>query len=566
MIVYQPGQWSLCFVLKLHGSVLPKACVWAFTCSLATLFWQQFVIEYTEYDFHAEFRVTGLVTSLVGSFTFILGFLVVFRSQQAYSRWWEGGTLLQQLRGEWFNAFSSLLAFCNDDPAAQGHVRLFQHRLARLMSLLYSSALQQVTTMEDARFELIELEGFDVESIAFLDHTHDRCEVVLQWIQRLIVEASNAETVKVAPPILSRVYNQLGNGIVNLNNARKISDFPIPFPLAQMLTLMLMCNWCIVSLFCAVAFASMISAALISFMVMMGFWSVNYIAVELEEPFGSDPNDLPLQDMQKDLNRSLIGLLHPLALMHPPYELTESAESLNVVELDLDVYMSERDEVRTRQQATKKPRRLKTGKTRELGLNRQSTVDQRSISPFSENGEHESCIDSETYSKPARFAGDDEDPSFRRGATFAEQVSISFVEVDSGHFKDENFQYGAKAGGDDIDQLSNVPAAQDHQQHRVVARPAASEVNAIFESTDGHMDLLRLCSQTDRHLQLMLTELKVISSTLRIDRLDSKSTDRLIPVLSSLPSSAADPETLRIERELKSPSTVCSAGCAACRL
>merc|ERR1711865_503002 len=108
------------------------------------------------------------------------------------------------------------------------------------------------------------------DSLEFMQDAHDRCEIVLQWIQRLIVEANAAETIKVAPPILSRVYNQLGNGIVNLNNARKITDFPIPFPLAQMVT----------------------------FMLVFAFWSINYIAVELEMPFGDDTNDLPLSEMQ----------------------------------------------------------------------------------------------------------------------------------------------------------------------------------------------------------------------------------------------------------------------------
>ena len=34
-----------------------------------------------------------------------------FRSRIAYNRWWEGGTLLQQTRGEWFNGYSSLIAW-----------------------------------------------------------------------------------------------------------------------------------------------------------------------------------------------------------------------------------------------------------------------------------------------------------------------------------------------------------------------------------------------------------------------------------------------------------------------
>merc|ERR1719310_34459 len=78
-----------------------------------------------------------VAASVLGGFTFILGFLVVFRSQQAYSRWWEGGTLLQQLRGEWFNSFSCLVAFCNAAPEKQKDVQRFQLQLVRLFSLLY---------------------------------------------------------------------------------------------------------------------------------------------------------------------------------------------------------------------------------------------------------------------------------------------------------------------------------------------------------------------------------------------------------------------------------------------
>ncbi|OLP98210.1 hypothetical protein AK812_SmicGene19372 [Symbiodinium microadriaticum] len=87
--------------------------------------------------------------------------------------------------------------------------------------------------MDEKTFDLFGLDGFEASSMAFLQESHDRCEITLQWIQRLIVESDAKQLLKIAPPILSRVFNELGNGIVNLNNARKITDFPIPFHLAQ---------------------------------------------------------------------------------------------------------------------------------------------------------------------------------------------------------------------------------------------------------------------------------------------------------------------------------------------
>mmetsp|Transcript_104384 Transcript_104384/g.207301 ORF Transcript_104384/g.207301 Transcript_104384/m.207301 type:complete len:547 (-) Transcript_104384:142-1782(-) len=317
MISYDPGTWSILFAFSLKGSVFPKGFVWAAPCSVVSVVLHRIVS-----DNPTIFKQVGagdVGASVLTGFTFILGFLVVFRSQQAYARWWEGGTLLQQLRGEWFNAYSSLLAFCNTSPDKHEEVLAFQHRLARLCSLLYCTAIQQVSTMKEKNYELIDLEDFDSESMKYMMESHDKCEICLQWIQRLIGDADEKKILKVAPPILSRVFNQLGNGIVNLNNARKITEFPIPFPLAQMITFMLAFHWIITAFVCAASVERSFWAGILSFIVTFSFWSINYIAVELEQPFGDDPNDLPLHEMQADLNKSLIALLHPCAQHAPDF-------------------------------------------------------------------------------------------------------------------------------------------------------------------------------------------------------------------------------------------------------
>merc|ERR1719162_440100 len=101
--------------------------MWAAPCSVATVL------------MHFLFRVPGFEVSGIGSaggtllsgFSFILGFLVVFRSQQAYARWWEGGSLLQKISGEWLNAFSSLLVFCDKSGDKAYEVEKFQHQMVR---------------------------------------------------------------------------------------------------------------------------------------------------------------------------------------------------------------------------------------------------------------------------------------------------------------------------------------------------------------------------------------------------------------------------------------------------
>eukprot|EP00971_Amphidinium_carterae_P028447 559928-Amphidinium_carterae.1 len=53
------------------------------------------------------------------SFTFLIAFMIAFRNNQAYGRYWEGCTLLQVMMGNWYDAASSLVAFCHYSDA--GH-------------------------------------------------------------------------------------------------------------------------------------------------------------------------------------------------------------------------------------------------------------------------------------------------------------------------------------------------------------------------------------------------------------------------------------------------------------
>ena len=103
-----------------------------------------------------------------------------------FARWWEGGALLQQMRGEWLNSFSCLLAFADPDhPDA----RASRHTIVRLFSLLHVCALEMVSTSLEQSYELIDLQGFDLRHLEYLQMTPDKVKVTLQWLQRIVTEA-----------------------------------------------------------------------------------------------------------------------------------------------------------------------------------------------------------------------------------------------------------------------------------------------------------------------------------------------------------------------------------------
>jgi len=322
MIKYDPGNMGLLFVIQWKGSVFPKAMVWAIPNAIVAVLLHMYARQEQAGDDGGGGGLLDLtgVNLVWGGYTSVLGFLVVFRNNQAYTRFWEGATLINQVRGEWFNAVSTLFAFCNHTEEFHQRVDVFQHTLVRLASMLYCSALQQVCDLQDDTLEIIETQGMDQDSLTFMYDSNDRCEILLQWIQRLIVDSEESKAIKIAPPLLTRAFQELSRGIVNLNNARKIKDIPFPFPYAQMITVMMVVHWVATPLLASQVMQSTAAAAVVCFFVTFAFWCLIYIALEIDQPFGEDDNDLPLREMQRDFNQSLLRLMHPLAQKVPGYQ------------------------------------------------------------------------------------------------------------------------------------------------------------------------------------------------------------------------------------------------------
>jgi len=187
--------------------------------------------------------------------------------------------------------------------------------------------LQQVAMMRDDRFEIINIDGLEEESLQYLRRSQDRCQVLLQWIQRLVVMNISNGVLPIAPPILSRVFQELSRGMVNLQNAKKIKEFPFPFPYAQMITFMLTIHWIITPVANCLMVENKAWAAVLTFVSIFVFWSINYIAIQIELPFGDDVNDLPMADMQRDMNRSLWVLLEKKAQTPPCFAYNQTAHT-----------------------------------------------------------------------------------------------------------------------------------------------------------------------------------------------------------------------------------------------
>jgi len=305
---YDSGNWGFMSMWGIEGSVFPRAAALAFPNAALTFL----LSTCSPTEMRDEESTDTMIAQLTG-FTSVLFFVLYFRSNIAYERWWEGGTLLQKTRGEWFNAFSSLMAFTTLNRGMDDQVEEFSHLICRLMSLLFCCALQQVSPRKDRPLEILDLKGIDPESLEFLNDATDKVEVILQWIQRTAIINMSSGVLSAPPPVLSRAFQEVSRGIVNLQNARKIADFPFPFPYAQVSMVMLLVHWAYTPIACSMLFGSRphqhVLAACTSFLVIFCVWCINFIALQLESPFGDKDNDLPMEQFQRDWNKSLIVLM-----------------------------------------------------------------------------------------------------------------------------------------------------------------------------------------------------------------------------------------------------------------
>merc|ERR1719422_2398374 len=87
-------------------------------------------------------------------------------------------------------------------------------------------------------------------------------------------------------------------------------------------------------------------AFMFTFMQVAVLWSLNLVAMEIENPFGRDANDIDGKKMQEEINRHLLLLLKPS---------TERTPRLSHL-FDDDAVVSERDRSSTLERVLKNTR------------------------------------------------------------------------------------------------------------------------------------------------------------------------------------------------------------------
>jgi len=121
-----------------------------------------------------------------------------------------------------------------------------------------------------------------------------KTQLTWYWLSEFITREHLAgSTGDVGPPIISRIIQFLGDGMIYYNHARKIVFIPFPFPHAQ-LSVVFVLLACPVIAFLMDQFAvELWIASALTFLAVTVLAGIHEVARELENPFRNVPNEIP---------------------------------------------------------------------------------------------------------------------------------------------------------------------------------------------------------------------------------------------------------------------------------
>lgn len=293
-------------------------------------------------------------------FAYIAAFVLVFRTNVAYNRYWECASSMTQAAAKWGDAVVEALTFdelpigpatgeegtSTASMQALTQRRAFQALLIRRFSLMHALALQYLrrdaavlhlatclvadcddTPSSDASLnssrsrrwdalwkELPVLGGVSETERMRLEASRDRVGFVFSQILAQMNTRRSTGGLGVDAPVLSRVYQLISDGMLGYRQARKLEDVPFPFAYTQMVTAFLAIFTATFPLVLA-CFAvddmgtsqwTAWAGPLLAFITVTAYAGLHKVARALEDPFVHPPNDLPAVALQRAFNERLL--------------------------------------------------------------------------------------------------------------------------------------------------------------------------------------------------------------------------------------------------------------------
>jgi hypothetical protein len=157
-------------------------------------------------------------------------------------------------------------------------------------------------------FDMLDPTGLDSKTLTNLNESENKVMVANQCILDLLMEGTQLKILDASPPILSRAFQELGTGMTGFHEALKFKDAPFPEPFVIVGDILLLIHSVLTPFAMILWTENIFAASFFSFIICFAFWSLHYIAEELDNPFNNPEVDFDAKYLYDSFNSRLLAL------------------------------------------------------------------------------------------------------------------------------------------------------------------------------------------------------------------------------------------------------------------
>lgn len=294
MVSYNPKEWFT-FIFRFHKADTFRK-LFPLLISICVYSW---LIAYLELEYLHLSKDNNLknIPAMHGLLGFAISMLLVFRTNTAYDRWWEGRKLWGSLVNNSRNFALKLSVMLPDD--AKEHRTFF-----RKVIPAYAHALRHHLMSEKTRTEL-----FDVDDhhpvFQSIDHSKHIPNQVAKLMFRHIQILQDEKLISGDQLI---VLNQELMSFTDICGAcERIKNTPIPYSYSVFLKKFIF--FYVMTLPFGYVFTMGYYVIPVVAFILYVLASLELIAEEIEDPFGEDANDLPTERIARNIHKHVAEIL-----------------------------------------------------------------------------------------------------------------------------------------------------------------------------------------------------------------------------------------------------------------
>lgn len=315
---YDDEKWAgFSILLQGRGSVYSICVTNAIVASVITL-----GIRLLGYGPNYHSKQLTFAYGIVG---FALGFSLVIRAGISYERFWEARDHLSRIQSRIIDMamFTRSMSKRPDTMMMLGNTlqvhREFQEEMSRLFQVLVTVMIQRMQEdplrmWDDPKEDVWDWEEYELSTImteteiSLLKGAADRPQTVLGWIMDYTCATA---AWNIPPPMKAMFFGYSQDVLSAYGDCMKIIDTTVPFPMIHIGMAILNIFYVSWPFLMAQLCKTVLWAMLMAFVPILAFFAVNAIALELQDPFGNDDNDLPLIELHACICREVRIILEP---------------------------------------------------------------------------------------------------------------------------------------------------------------------------------------------------------------------------------------------------------------